>query len=245
MRAASPVCAAPALLAAGASLSCSTAWSAARTAAADPATWMPLTGAALFALGNLDEDLSDWARAETPLFGSTEGAGEASDAVRDFLRTEAILLEGVHLIVARDEGHAAWLGPPAAALGTAIVEDALVNGIKSATNRERPSGADDRSFPSSHASSASSTAFAANEIWRRDFADAAWTGAAIASNGALVALGAWSRVESGAHYPSDVLAGVALGHFLGRFAHALIPAGSQLELTPTSIAIVIPFGGGG
>jgi hypothetical protein len=27
----------------------------------------------------------------------------------------------------------------------------------------------------------------------------------------------WARVEAGSHYPSDVLAGVAMGHFIGAF----------------------------
>jgi membrane-associated phospholipid phosphatase len=30
---------------------------------------------------------------------------------------------------------------------------------------------------------------------------------------------AWARVEAGAHYPSDVLAGAALGHFLSAFIY--------------------------
>ena len=30
---------------------------------------------------------------------------------------------------------------------------------------------------------------------------------------------AWARVKAGAHYPSDVLAGAALGHFLSAFIY--------------------------
>jgi len=30
---------------------------------------------------------------------------------------------------------------------------------------------------------------------------------------------AWARVEAGVHYPSDVLAGAALGNFLTAFIH--------------------------
>ena len=34
---------------------------------------------------------------------------------------------------------------------------------------------------------------------------------------------AWARVEGGVHYPSDVLAGAALGHFVtSTFTHALL-----------------------
>jgi hypothetical protein len=34
---------------------------------------------------------------------------------------------------------------------------------------------------------------------------------------ALVGTGSWARVEAGEHYPADVLAGMAIGHFLGAF----------------------------
>jgi membrane-associated phospholipid phosphatase len=35
--------------------------------------------------------------------------------------------------------------------------------------------------------------------------------------GAITAGTAWARVEAGAHYPSDVLVGVALGNFMAAF----------------------------
>ncbi len=35
--------------------------------------------------------------------------------------------------------------------------------------------------------------------------------------GTLTAATAWARVEAHQHYPSDVLAGMALGHFFGAF----------------------------
>ena len=43
----------------------STTWKVAR----DPHTWVPLAGAAVLSIGDLDEDLSDWAVREHPLFG--------------------------------------------------------------------------------------------------------------------------------------------------------------------------------
>lgn len=229
--------------------SCSNVIAAAGVAARDPAVWAPLAGAAVFGLGELDEEVADWAREETPLFGSNADAGDASDVIREFLRAEALTLEAVHLWRARDRGAAAWLGPPAAALGSALAEDALVDALKDATDRERPDGSDDRSFPSSHAGGAAVAAIAADEVLRRDFAGAPWLAPARWTNAGLVALGAWSRVEAGAHYPSDVLAGAALGAFLGRFAHALLPAGSPLALEPWSspeaagVVLCFRFGG--
>ena len=43
---------------------------------------------------------------------------------------------------------------------------------------------------------------------------------AIKAGNLVVASGvAWARVEARRHYPSDVLAGAALGHFLTAFVH--------------------------
>jgi hypothetical protein len=66
----------------------------------------------------------------------------------------------------------------------------------------------------------------------------------------LGAATAWSRLEAGAHYPSDVLAGAALGHFLGVFVHDAflgLPEDGDLELEivpisrGASVAVTIRF----
>jgi hypothetical protein len=49
----------------------------------DPVTWAPAAGAALFAVDDWDERVSDWAVDHHPLFGSTEGAIDASDRLRN------------------------------------------------------------------------------------------------------------------------------------------------------------------
>jgi membrane-associated phospholipid phosphatase len=52
--------------------------------------------------------------------------------------------------------------------------------------------------------------------------------------GAITAGTAWARVEAGAHYPSDVLVGVALGNFMGAFfteAFLGLEPGSRLALS--------------
>jgi hypothetical protein len=44
---------------------------------------------------------------------------------------------------------------------------------------------------------------------------------------------AWARVEAGGHYPSDVLAGAALGHFISAFiydAFMRVPEDERLGL---------------
>jgi membrane-associated phospholipid phosphatase len=64
-------------------------------------------------------------------------------------------------------------------------------------------------------------------------------GARIAANAGVDATifgTAWARVEAGAHYPSDVLFGMALGNFFARFAtEAFLGPDSRdaVAVTPT------------
>jgi len=121
-------------------------------AARSPWVWAPLAGAAVLQVGSWDEDLAEWAREETPVFGSESSAAGWSD---DF-RTATVACYAVSVLAT-------------------------------------PSGAVDGDW------------FAAKA-----------RGVAIGA-GAIAAGTAWARVEAGAHCPSDVLAGVALGNFMGAF----------------------------
>ncbi|MEU9298673.1 phosphatase PAP2 family protein [Streptomyces sp. NPDC048266] len=108
-----------------------------------------------------------------------------------------------------------WRGRKAAAAGiTAVaVAELLSNGVaKQLVVRRRPpkdwvthedveDRPDSSSFPSGHTAAAVAFAAAAAPTWP-------WAGAACAAPMALVAI---QRVHSGAHYPSDVAAGAAIG----------------------------------
>jgi membrane-associated phospholipid phosphatase len=54
----------------------------------------------------------------------------------------------------------------------------------------------------------------------------------------------WSRVEAGKHFPSDVLAGAALGHFLSAFIHDAfmgLPRDNRLsfDVLPSKHGVII------
>jgi membrane-associated phospholipid phosphatase len=55
----------------------------------------------------------------------------------------------------------------------------------------------------------------------RNVSTLGWSDNAVSASrfglGTLTAATAWARVEANQHYPSDVLAGIALGHFFGAF----------------------------
>jgi membrane-associated phospholipid phosphatase len=61
------------------------------------------------------------------------------------------------------------------------------------------------------------------------------------SNILLASGSAWARVEGGKHFPSDGLAGAALGHFLSTFIHDAfigIPKANRCQL------VIMPSKGG-
>lgn len=98
------------------------------------------------------------------------------------------------------------------------LESLIVNqGVKRLFRRDRPTSSGDHrsqvrtpstsSFPSGHASAA---AFALTVVSRRSGPKVAWT---LAPAGLLVA---YSRVHVRLHHLSDIVAGAAMGHILGR-----------------------------
>ena len=224
---------------------------AARDALFDVKTLVPLSAAVLFSFGDLDEEVSDWAREDTPIFGSAENAEDVSDILRAALGAETLAV-----IVATPSGDdperggtSRWkrLGVTALAVG---LETGTTQSLKALTNRTRPSEEDNRSFPSGHSSNAFVTSTLSNR--HLDAVDLApWAKTSIrASNMVLASATAWARVEAGVHFPSDVLAGAALGTFFGSFIYdAFIgtsgPQRVQLMIGPsengTRAQIFIPF----
>lgn len=186
----------------------------------DPQTWVPAAGAAVFAIGDLDERVSDWASEETPLFGSIENADRWSARLRNINR-----IAGPATILATDSGtrvdRAAWNKVRGAAVNASAIAGTsfIVDWLKTDVGRKRPNGVNRRSFPSDRAAEAAVGGAIArqNLDWVRMPHEARKVAQAGLTTTSLLA--AWGRVEAKAHYPSDVLVGLALGNFLARFTH--------------------------
>lgn len=192
---------------------------AAVSAARDPWVWVPLAGATVFQFGSFDRRTSDWARENTPIFGSTENAEQWSDDLRDVSR---LLQFGTLLATPSGGEPREWIANKArgfavelAAMGATAAATGL---LKQSTGRERPNASDDESFPSGHTSSAAVN----GRLALINLESISMPrGARIAANVGidLTTFGTgWARVEAGVHYPSDVLVGMALGNFFARFA---------------------------
>ena len=191
---------------------------AARDAALDPRTWAPTAGAAVFGLTDLDENVSDWAWEKTPLFGSCENANQVGDYLNDasaacWITTMLLAPSGDEIddiVTAKLKGAAVEVTAVSTTFG-------LTEVLKHTTRRERPNEADNRSFPSLHTSSSfvCSSMACTNLDW---FDMNAGLRTTLQCGVTTLAVGTgWARVECGAHYPSDVLFGAALGNFLSVF----------------------------
>ncbi len=187
-------------------------------AALSPGTWAPLAGALALQIGDADGRISEWASENTPIFGSQNAAEDASDYFRGATRvayftTVALTPDG--------SDPACWtidkLKGLAVGLAAISVTGYATDLLKDATGRMRPNDSDDKSFPSAHASKASVQAvLAARNIDAMNIDKSARTGLKAACY-SFAAITGWARVEADMHYPSDVLAGLALGYFLGAF----------------------------
>jgi hypothetical protein len=187
-------------------------------AAKSPWVWGPLAGAAVLQVDSWDEDLADWASDTTPVFGSVQHAEDWSDGLRD-----ASMVGYTASVLATPSGEfdGDWLAAKTkgalVGVGAFVTTSTVTSGLKSLTSRERPNGADDRSFPSGHASTAAVfDTLTVRNLQSIDMSPALRTTFELGA-GAITAGTAWARVEAGEHYPSDVLVGVALGNFMAAF----------------------------
>ena len=184
-------------------------------AAKSPYTWAPLAGAALLQIGDWDSDLADWASENTPVFGSQQSARDASGTLKDI---SAVAWLGTSFATPSGESSEEWLVAKTKGIAVGVTASLLTSGITSAvktwSDRTRPNGSNTNSFPSGHSSSASAYATLASRNLRSIDMGPNLRKTMEVSFGVIAAGAAWARVEGNVHYPSDVLAGMALGHFV-------------------------------
>lgn len=183
-------------------------------------TLIPLASALVLGIDDFDEKVSCWAVKHNPVFGSETDARDASDYLRATLQAEAVITA---LATPSGDVPEQWMVSKVKGLGVELAAIGVTSGVtdllKDTTDRTRPDKSSDRSFPSSHTSGAFSYMTLANRnIDSIDMPHALKPPLKI-GNYVLASGVAWARVEGQRHYPSDVLAGAALGHFLTAFIH--------------------------
>jgi len=191
---------------------------AAWNAAASPATWGPAAGVLAFKVGNADRNLSLWAIDRTPLYGSQRNAARASDSLGGAISAAYV---GTALATPGGDEPGEWALSKARGFavgyGAVAITSQLTGFLKDETARTRPNGSDTQSFPSNHAMKAGVYgALASRNLEALPLSGETVMASRIAL-GTLTTAVAWARLEAGSHYPSDVLAGAAMGHFIGAF----------------------------
>jgi len=186
-------------------------------AAKSPRVWVPLLGAGLMQINGWDRKVSNWARDNTPVFGSEANAAQWSDE----LRTASSVAYHLSVLATPDEGpFSHWIESKAKGYGVGLAAvgftGATTNVLKGLTARERPNGQDTESFPSAHTSrSAVLTELTQCNIESMGLSSGSRLALDFGANLLTIGTG-WARVEAGAHYPSDVLFAMALGNWTGR-----------------------------
>ncbi|HQW07799.1 MAG TPA: phosphatase PAP2 family protein [Steroidobacteraceae bacterium] len=214
------------------------AWQAARS----PRVWVPLAAAALLQVDDWDREIADWAREETPLFGSVDNAARWSDN----LRTASIVAFHVTaLATPGGETPREWIPDKLRgyAVGAAaiVTTTSLTQGLKSAAGRRRPNGADEESFPSGHtAVAAVHDRLAAINLRSIDLHPEARR-VLDAGLDAITIGTSWARIEAGWHYPSDTLVSASLGAFFASFYNEAF-LGLDRPTAPAVALGVVPGG---
>lgn len=211
---------------------------AAWNAAAAPATWGPAAGALAFQVGSADRNLSAWAMDRTPLYRSQRNAAHASDSIGGAISAAYV---GTALATPSGNELGVWALSKtrgfAVGYGAVAITSQLTGFLKDETARTRPNGSDTQSFPSNHAMKAGVYgALASQNLEVLPLSGETRMASRIAL-GTLTTAVAWARLEAGSHYPSDVLAGVAIGHFIGVFINdAFLGIDKSSPLVP----IIVP-----
>jgi len=187
-------------------------------AALSPETWGPVAGALALQVGHMDRRISNWASDKNPVFGSQDNAGKWSDYLRD--ASGAVYFVTV-LATPSGDDTSDWLTSKAKGLAIGLAASEITGGgtslLKKVAGRTRPDGSNDASFPSGHASgSAVFTTLSRRNLEFIPISQGSRLAADIGIAGLSVGT-AWARVEAKKHYPSDVLIGYSLGHFVSAF----------------------------
>ncbi|MGD9873337.1 MAG: phosphatase PAP2 family protein [Kiritimatiellia bacterium] len=213
-------------------------------AATSPRTWLPLAGAGMLHVGDMDKKAAEWASDHRPIFGDMETATQASDDGGHWLE---YWMYATLLATPSGPDPAGWVVSKAKGIGiewaSVDITEIVTSELKSVGIRERPDETDNFSFPSGHASRAFSRATLASRNIRAMNLPGPVEYSLRGATEIMAAGTGWARVEAGVHYPSDVLAGAALGYFLSAFIHdaflgepedgvmiQVVPTGDQVEV---------------
>jgi len=187
-------------------------------AAVEPGTWLPAAGALILYESDADRAISEWAVKYPMVYGAQNDAVHASDYIWTAMEAAyaASALTPRSGGAAGPSGVAGLVSVDAGAAAVVLNRDAT-RAWKSRAARLRPDEFDRKSFPSGHTSGVAVYAkLTSRNLDTLPLSESTKERLRLGLGLAVAATG-WARVEAGAHFPSDVLAGAALGNFVGSF----------------------------
>jgi len=193
---------------------------AAYNALLDPQTFIPAAGALVFGLSKWDKKVSHWATEHTPVFGSIQNAENDKLYLEIPLYAEVFITA---LATPSGDDSKDWVYSKLKGIAVEGAAELVTAGatslLKETTGRTRPNQSNNKSFPSGEASAAfASVALSNRNLDSIELPQEVKIPLKVV-NILLASTVAWARVEAQAHYPSDVLAGAALGNFLSATVH--------------------------
>lgn len=209
---------------------------AARSAARDPAVYLPALGAVAIALTGRDAEWTDRIIEQKPLFGSATRATRLSDEYRDTLD---YLWKASMLVLDSGDTPNEWITNKlrGALVQVAAVDATFVvsNAVKANTSRDEPgkppAEADGQAALSNHATVPFARASLIRENLGRTRLSPALTALLTGYVYGLAAGSAWGRIEMGLHHVTDQLAGAAVGNFIALTVNrAFLPDTARLDL---------------
>ncbi len=182
-------------------------------------TLVPAAGALILAIDHFDTRVSDWAGQNHPIFGSESGARTASDILYAGTYLEAI---GTTFATPSGEDSKEWKIAKAKGFGAELLAFGTTAGttvlLRDTIQRTAPDGRTNQ-FPSGHAALGVGNLTLSNRNLNYiPMSDKARIPIQVGNIAYATAL-CWARVEARDHYPTDVLVGAALGHFINAFIY--------------------------
>jgi len=161
-----------------------------------------------------------WATRHRPIYGSEDTANNMRDIFSTSLKIEALLTA---LATPSGKDPKEWALAKAKGLvvewGAVWATSETTGLLKNTTDRTRPDGSDKESFPSASTSQAFSYATLSNRNLESIDIPSGLRVPIQVSNIVMATGVAWQRLENNKHFPSDIIAGAAIGNFLTAFVH--------------------------
>lgn len=205
----------------------------AKESAKEPATWIPLTAAAAIGVTGSDDNISEWASDNTPVFGSRSSARDASDDIKNLMFVGMAVSS---IVAPTPDGDSNFRTRRIAANALAFsAATAIVEAGKVSFKRDRPNDRNDRSFPSGHSKSAFTSATLIEQNLNETI-EKPWLRNTIkAGTFSLAAATAWARVEAEEHFPVDVLFSAGLSNFISKTFYRAIVTEGRSRFPPVAI----------